>query len=103
MTKKKPAINLPASVKQRLLNISRSTNEDFGLLLTRYAIERLLFRVCQSEYAKRFVLKGAMLFNCWTNLVHRPTRDLDLLGYGECSAGAIKDIFEKVCTLDVRV
>ena len=36
--------NTAASVKQRLLNLSRHSGEDFQLLLTRYAVERLLSR-----------------------------------------------------------
>ncbi len=54
--------NVAASVRQRLLSLSRKTGEDFQLLLTRYAVERLLYRLGQSEHARRFVLKGAMLF-----------------------------------------
>jgi hypothetical protein len=32
--------NVAASVRHRLLNIANSTGEDFGLVLTRYALER---------------------------------------------------------------
>jgi hypothetical protein len=78
--------SLAAAVRQRLLNLSRTTGEDFQLLLTRYALERLLYRLSASEHAGRFVLKGAMLFALWTGRMHRPTRDLDLLGFGENSA-----------------
>jgi hypothetical protein len=55
LSPKKPK-NAAASVRQRLLNLSRTTGEDFHLLLTRYAIERLLYRLSASEYAGRFVL-----------------------------------------------
>ena len=75
------------SVRQRLLNRVRETGEDYNLLLNRYAIERLLFRLSQSRHADQFVLKGAMLFTVWTGALHRPTRDLDLLGFGERWAG----------------
>ena len=63
------------SVRQRLLNRSRDTGEDYNLLLTRYAVERLLYRLSQSEHADAFVLKGAMLFTVWTGALHRPPRD----------------------------
>jgi hypothetical protein len=62
----KNVTNLAASVRQRLANLARQRNEDFGLLLTKYALERLLFRISQSEYQKIFVLKGALLFELWT-------------------------------------
>jgi hypothetical protein len=75
----KNVTNLAASVRQRLANLARQRNEDFGLLLTKYALERLLFRISQSEYQKIFVLKGALLFELWTEQAHRPTRDADFL------------------------
>jgi len=85
-------------VRQRLLNLSRKTGEDFQLLLTRYAIERLLYRLGESEYAPRFVLKGAMLFALWTGEMHRPTRDLDLLGFGDGSAERLTKVFRDLCS-----
>ena len=77
--------NIAASVKARLQNVSAARGEDFNLLLLRYGIERLLFRLCQSPYADRFLLKGAMLFVVWDEKTHRPTRDLDLLGFPEAA------------------
>ena len=93
--------NLAASVRQKLLNLSVSRGEDPNLVLTRYAMERLLYRLSYSEFAGQFILKGAMLFACWTNTQHRPTRDLDLLGFGEASNERLRDVFEKLC--DARV
>ena len=58
--------NLTASVRQRLMNLARARNEEFGLILTCYGIERLLYRLSQSEYRNAFVLKGALLFELWT-------------------------------------
>ena len=78
--------NIAASVRQRLLNLSRERGEDFNLILTRYAVERLLYRLGISQYANQFVLKGAMLFMIWTGHSYRPTRDLDLPGFGDSSA-----------------
>lgn len=74
--------NLAASVKARLQNEATRRGEDFNLLLLRYGIERLLYRLSQSPHADRFLLKGAMLFVVWDEKTHRPTRDLDFLGFG---------------------
>ena len=71
------------SVRQRLLNLSRERSEDFQFVLTRFALERLLYRLSKSTYADSFVLKGALLFLIWTGREYRPTRDLDLLGFDE--------------------
>ena len=93
--------NVAASVCQRLLNRSRQTGEDFQLLLTRYAIERLLYRLGESEHATGFILKGALLFALWTGELHRPTRDLDLLGFGDSSAGRLAEVFRSLCSAAV--
>ena len=68
-------------------------------MLTRYALERLLYRVSQSEHRDVFVLKGAMLFQLWSDQPHRPTRDLDLLGRGDNSIPRFAQIFRQVCEI----
>ena len=94
--------HLPISIRQRLQNLRDKTGEDYQLLLTTYALERLLYRLSQSEYADRFVLKGAMLFVALTGKPHRVTRDLDLLGYGNASAEHIAQVFRQISTTSVE-
>ena len=101
MTKQNPT-NMAASVRQRLLNRSRQTGDDYNLLLTRYGVERLLYRLSRSEYVDQFVLKGAMLFAAWTGATYRPTRDLDLLGSGEAAVDRLVGIFRDICGVDVQ-
>ena len=86
VSRRGPQKNLPASVRQRLLNLSRERGEDFNFTLTRYANERLLYRLARSPYRDQFVLKGAALFQVWSESPHRPTRDVDLLGFGDSTA-----------------
>ncbi len=92
--------NLPTSVHQRLRNWALQNDQDMNLVLTRYALERLLFRLSQSAYAQRFVLKGAMLFMLWSTRSHRPTRDLDLLAYGDPSDKGLAYAFGEICRID---
>lgn len=94
--------NLAASVHQRLLNLSKSQGRDHNLVLRRYVLERLLYRLSTSAYADSFVLKGAMLFTIWDSARHRPTRDLDLLGFGDGSPDALKTVFAGLCDLVVE-
>jgi len=94
--------NLAASVHQRLLTLARTTGQDFGLILTRYGLERLLYRLSKSRHAEAFVLKGALLFQAWTSHTHRPTRDIDLLGQGEYSTARFKRIFEQIFSQGVE-
>ncbi len=94
--------NLPASVRQRLLNLSTKRGEAFDLVLVRYAVERLLYRLGLSAYTDRFLLKGAMLFAVWLDSPHRPTRDVDLLGFGPDDANEIAKVFREVCAVAVE-
>jgi len=89
--------NMAASVRARLADLARKQHEDFQLVLTRYAVERLLYRLTRTEYAAEFVLKGAMLFRLWADQPHRPTRDLDLLGRGDPSVDRLAAVFRAVC------
>ena len=65
--------NIAASVRARLLNKARTEKRDFNLLLTRYALERVLYRLSISEQSGQFLLKGALLFDIWFDLPHRTT------------------------------
>ena len=98
---KKAVVNLPASVRQRLLNLATERKEDFGLVLSRYGLERFLYRVSVSPHRDSFVLKGALLLQVWTGETYRPTRDLDLLGKGMSNLSYQK-IFSDVCSQDVE-
>jgi hypothetical protein len=98
---KKAVVNLPASVRQRLLNLATERKEDFGLVLSRYGLERFLYRLSVSPHCDLFVLKGALLLQVWTGESYRPTRDLDLLGKGVSNLSYQK-IFSEVCSQDVE-
>ena len=81
--------NIGASVRQRLLNLAHARGQSMDLLLTRYALERLLHRLSLSPHRERFVLKGAMLLAIWFDEPHRATRDVDLLGFGDAAEDAL--------------
>src|SRR6184192_105655 len=49
VSREKPR-NLAASVRQRLFSLAQERREDFGLVLTRYGLERFLYRLAQSQY-----------------------------------------------------
>jgi predicted nucleotidyltransferase component of viral defense system len=98
--KRESPVNLPASVHQRLLNLSQQRGEEFNLLLTRFAIERLLYRLSRWAEAGHFVLKGALAFAVWGMQPHRPTRDLDLLGYGDNTSDRLVEAFRRICATE---
>ncbi len=89
--------NTGHSVFQRLLNHAKTHGEDFNLLLLRYGVERLLYRLSISPHADRFVLKGASLFLAWKVQHYRVTKDADLLGLGSADAEHLVGIFKELC------
>jgi Nucleotidyl transferase AbiEii toxin, Type IV TA system len=95
--------NVAASIRQRLLNRAREEQQEFQLVLTRYALERLIFRLSLSSYAEKFVLKGALLFYVWnpTAGAYRPTRDVDFLMRGENSVEILQKIFREIAVTKV--
>jgi predicted nucleotidyltransferase component of viral defense system len=93
--KKNPA----ASTRDRLLALAREQGVDFQLVLTRYGLERLLYRLSHSPHQDRFVLKGAMLFILWSRNPHRPTRDVDFLGSGDSSEAGLRTVFRDLCDM----
>jgi hypothetical protein len=81
MTVKKVG-NVAGSHRAKLLALARNRGEDFQFPLGRWVVERFLFRLAGSSRKESFVLKGATLFLAWEGQIHRPTRDLDLPGFG---------------------
>ncbi|MFD2252419.1 putative nucleotidyltransferase component of viral defense system [Pseudochelatococcus lubricantis] len=92
--------NIGASVRARLLQVAKASGQSFDLVLTRFALERLLFRLSQSPHADRFVLKGAMLMMSWFEDPYRGTRDLDLLGFGDPEPEAMLATFRDILALN---
>ena len=87
--------NVAASVRARLSNLARETGTPLAALMERFALGRLLWRLSRNETAGRFVLKGAQLFALWAGEVHRPTRDVDLLGSGDASPEGLAKFFDR--------
>ena len=75
---RKQITNVPASVRQRLLNISRKEKRPFNELMQYYAMERFLYRLSQSDYADSFILKGALALQVRKVEKFRPTMDIDI-------------------------
>lgn len=93
--------NLGASIRGRLLNKARAEKRDFNLLLTRYALERMLYRLSVSRQRDQFLLKGALLFDLWFDVPHRPTHDADFLGFGSAEIPHLEALFQDICRIEV--
>lgn len=92
---------LARSVLARLARHAKDIGVDPNLVLTRYAMERFLYRLSRSLHAERFVLKGALLLLVWLGEALRPTRDADLLGFGDLSDAVLAGIFRDICGVTV--
>ena len=93
---------LAHSVQARLVNLAHELQVDPNLILARYAAERFLYRLSRSRHGERFVLKGAMLLVAWLGDMIRPTRDIDLLGFGDISDSTLVEIFSEIATTEVE-
>jgi hypothetical protein xoryp_09970 len=94
--------NMAASVRARLLGIAKTQESDFNQVLVRFALERILYRLSQSEHARRFLLKGALLFTLWYDMPHRATRDADLLGFGASDLESVAQVFREIAAISVN-
>ena len=90
--------NIAASIRARLLNVAKAQGVDFNQVLVRFALERILYRLAESQHAERFLLKGALLFTLWYDMPHRATRDADLLGFGASDLDAVTATFREITT-----
>jgi predicted nucleotidyltransferase component of viral defense system len=91
-----------ASIRARLLNAAKAQGVDFNQVLVRFALERILYRLSQSQHADRFVLKGALLFTLWYDMPHRATRDADLLGFGASDLASVAETFRNIAAVAVE-
>lgn len=94
--------NLTASIRQRLLDLSRRENRVFDVVLVTYGLERLIFRLSISDYRDQFILKGGMLVTHWIEDESRVTRDVDFLGLGDASEDHLKMVFSKLLSLEAN-
>lgn len=94
--------NTAESVRARLLNLSRSSSEPLAALMEQYMTGRFLYRLSKSSYKDQFILKGAQVFRLWSEMPHRSTRDLDLLGFGDSSEETISGIFREITECEIE-
>ena len=96
-------VNIPASMREKLLNKSRILKRPFVELLQYYSIERFLYRLSVSDHANKFFLKGALMFRVWQTLDHRATMDVDLLGKTSNSVENLEAICREICMQSVSL
>ena len=96
---KAPA-NIAASAKARLLALARAEGQPFDVLLVRFALERLLYRLSISPQRDNFILKGGLLVTLWLEDSNRVTRDMDFLAFGDASAARLIADFGEIMAVE---
>ena len=91
--------NVTASIKDRLLQKAKSSGVEFQFFLDRYACERFLYRLGESDVRDRCILKGATLLALWMKEPYRATRDIDLLAFGESDEETVRTIITTICSV----
>ncbi len=94
--------NIPASVRQRLLDRAKKDKRPFSELLQYYAMERFLYRLSQFTHADRFILKGALMLKVWSSIEFRPTMDIDMLGRTSNEEASIVEQIRDILAIDVE-
>jgi hypothetical protein len=92
--------DVAASIKARLLNQAKAHAEEFERTLTRFAAERLLYRLGACSARDRCVLKGASLLEVWLQDPYRATRDVDVLASGPSDDDALRSLIAEICAVD---
>ncbi|MDC7683770.1 nucleotidyl transferase AbiEii/AbiGii toxin family protein [Asticcacaulis sp. BYS171W] len=95
----KAVSNIAASARSRLLNVVRRIEQPFDVVLTRYALERILYRLSVSPHRDRFVLKGGLLVTLWIDDTMRVTRDVDFLGFGAPDVNKLTAVFAEILAI----
>lgn len=94
--------DVAASVRQKLANLAKESKRPFAELLQYYAMERFLYRLSQSEYKDRLVLKGALMFVVWGTPRSRATKDIDLLARTDNSIANLVKVVKSICHIEVE-
>ena len=86
------------SLKAKIRNIAKEKNISAQAVLQSYLMSRFLYRLSQTEYKEKFVIKGGMLIASIVGIEHRSTMDLDTtLRNLPLTESAIREAFESVC------
>jgi predicted nucleotidyltransferase component of viral defense system len=93
-----------ASIQTRLKNVAQQENKTYQIILIRYFIERLMYRLSVSPFQFHFCLKGGALLYALDQEANRPTMDLDLLGLNlSREQTRLKHIFQLLCQIPCEV
>lgn len=89
-------------IKQQLIDVAKQNKLGLQRTIGLYVREGILDRLSKSDVADRFILKGASVFQVLLGQPHRPTADIDLLGFGTNEPEKLKAIFTEICRIPTQ-
>lgn len=92
---------MQASVRAQLQNKAKKTNRPFAEVLQYYGMERFLYRFSKSQYARQFILKGALMFTAWNISQRRTTLDIDFLARFDNQISSIEKVIRDICKIKI--
>jgi hypothetical protein len=98
---RKEVINVKASVRAQLQNKAKETARPFAEVMQYYGMERFLYRFSKSQYARQFILKGALMFTAWDIPQRRTTLDIDFLARFDNQITSIEKVIKDICKVAV--
>ncbi len=98
---KKDIKNIKASVRARLQDKAKEAAQPFSEILQYYGMERFLYRFSRSEYADKFILKGALMFTVWQVPQRRTTLDIDFSSTYGNQITTIEKVIRDICKASV--
>ena len=93
-----------ASIKARLKNEAQEQSKTLQDILTIYGLERTIYRLSISKYAKNFTLKGGIfLYALFDGNYSRSTLDIDLLANKTSNTiENMRNIFSYIFSIEVN-
>ena len=86
-------------IKQQLIDVAKQNKLGLQRTIGLYVREGILDRLSKSDVADKFILKGASVFQVLLGQPHRPTADIDLLGFGTNEPKKLKAVFTEICRI----
>lgn len=90
------------ALKERIKNISRAEDKEFGEVWRSLVLERFLARISNSDYRDKFIFKGGLLLSHYID-IGRETKDVDFLANQfNADIPNVKKAFTDICSVEIK-
>ena len=90
------------ALKERIKNIAREEDREFGEIWRKLVLERLLTRISSSNHRDEFIFKGGLLLSHYID-IGRETKDADFLANQiNADISNIEKAFNEICSVKIN-